>query len=529
MTLCHLAERLRDKPVQTKMLRIGIIEKEGEMWTGVPYGRRSVIGALTFQKLQEFLEEPERSCYIEWLRATAGSWLQTLREWGGSGAAKWISDNQSLMDQDKWGELYLPRFLFGLYVSSQAACAVEELSRLGLASVTRIQGEAVGISGMPGRPRAIDVEDDRGARRSLHAERVVLAIGSPPQKAVQGSAVTGRPSHVYINDMYSPSETASMYRIQKALSALPDKTSANLLILGSNASALEALYLINYRPRIRHRINSIVIFSHSGLLPYKISEETVEFRLLALEELRIAASFCAADLMAAISSDIRRAEAFGLNIADLRDLVGVAVNQSIDLMHVREQERFICEHGVHYSRMMRRAGRDTRNAADELVDQGILTTVRGALRRLEPFPSGSGLMRAVYTLADEPAEMTYPVPFRISINCGGFEDLDCSSSRLINSLVSNRICKVNSTRRGFLVDENLKASENVYVIGPLVAGNFNDRIRFWHVESASRISGLAKLLAESLFDSLFLSSEAALSSTMSFEEDVTSVVSPSSL
>jgi uncharacterized NAD(P)/FAD-binding protein YdhS len=133
----------------------------------------------------------------------------------------------------------------------------------------------------------------------------------------------------------------------------------------------------------------------------------------------------------------------------------------------------------------------------------MLTTLKGDLRRLDPSPAGSGLMCATYANPEFQAEVTHSVPFSITINCGGFEELDFTSSRFINSLIENELCFVNSTNRGFVVNDRLEASENVYVIGPLVAGNFNEKVRYWHVESASRIVGLAKLLAESLSDSLF--------------------------
>jgi len=277
---------------------------------------------------------------------------------------------------------------------------------------------------------------------------------------------------------------------------------ANLLIVGSNASSLELLYLINYRPEIRKLVNSVVVLSRSGSLPYKICEESIQFELSALEALGDTSYFSAADLMAAIQCDLRRAEDMRVNIADLRDPVGAAVSRLTALLHVSEQKKFVCEHGIHFSRMMRRAGRDTRNAADQLVDTGILSTVKGEFRGLEPTPAGEGLVFATYASVAGEAEVIHPVPFRVSVNCGGFEELDVSSSRLIKSLIANNLCRVNSTNRGFQVTDRLEASENVYVIGPLVAGNFNEKLRFWHVESASRIVRLAKVLAESLVDSL---------------------------
>lgn len=241
-TLCEIAERLRAPSARGKMLRIAVIEKEGEMWNGVPYGRRSALGALAFQRLQEFLDEPERSQYIEWLATNADWWLKGFKECGGPGASQWISDNQPLMECDKWGELYLPRFLFGLYVSAHAARAVEELAKAGIASIKPIHGEATGLWRMPGGHYRIAIEGKDGVRSSAKAKRVVLAIGSPPQKSIYGGAIAGRHGHTHINDIYSPSEEINIHKIQQALSSVPDKRMANMLILGSNASSLEVLY-----------------------------------------------------------------------------------------------------------------------------------------------------------------------------------------------------------------------------------------------------------------------------------------------
>jgi uncharacterized NAD(P)/FAD-binding protein YdhS len=503
MTLCHLVECLTKRPTRNKLLRICVIEKEEECWSGIPYGRRSTIGALAFQKLKEFLDEPERSNYIEWLAANAESWLTTLRKCGGPSADKWISNNQSLIEQNRWEELYLPRFLFGLYVSNRTARAVQELSKRGIATVTVSHGEAIEASRVPGGPFTIAVDGNGGTRFQVHGLRVVLAMGSPPQRSIHNCGLDGQNGYVHIDDLYSPSEDVNLRRIQQTLSQSEDKDRANILIVGSNASALEVLYLITYRRDIRDLIKSVVVLSRSGKLPYNICEGTVSFGLVALHSVCELPHLSAADVMAAIRSDVQRAEELKLNVADLRDAVGAAVSRAIAMLDIREQERFVCEHGVHYSRLMRRAGRDTRNAADELARVGILTTLKGEFRRLDPSPSGAGPKVATYAVAGCESEITYPVPFSVTINCGGFEELECCSSRLINSLISNRLCRVNTTKRGFFVNERLEASDQCYVIGPLLGGNFNSSCRFWHVESASRISGLAKLLAESLSSNIF--------------------------
>ena len=51
MTLCRLAECLTSRPRLDKVLRICVIEKEGESWSGIPYGRRSTIGSDRMERL----------------------------------------------------------------------------------------------------------------------------------------------------------------------------------------------------------------------------------------------------------------------------------------------------------------------------------------------------------------------------------------------------------------------------------------------------------------------------------------------
>jgi uncharacterized NAD(P)/FAD-binding protein YdhS len=507
MTLCQLAESLMSMPRRNNVLSICVIEKEGESWCGIPYGRRSTIGALAFQNLQEFLDEPERGNYIAWLIANAESWIATLKACGGDSAERWISDNQSLMDENRWEELYLPRFVFGLYISSCTTPAVQELSKAGIATVTVTHGEAIEAYRVPGGPFTIIVEDLEGAHIQVQAVRAVFAIGSPPQQSIHASGPDDQDRYIHIDDLYSPSEDINIRAIQRTLSRLQDRNMANVLIVGSNASALEVLYLFTYRAEIRQLIKSVVVLSRSGKLPYKISEERPPFDLVALQSLFGLTDVSAADVIGAIRSDVKRAEELKINVADLRDAVAVAVNRALAMLSQREQKTFVCEYGVHYSRLMRRAGRDTRNAADELADVGILNKVMGEFRRLDPLPSLPGPKVAIYAVDGGQCEVAYPEPFSVTINCGGFEALDCCSSRLIKSVINNGLCRVNSTNRGFFVNERLEASENCYVIGPLLAGNFNSAFRYWHVESALRISRLAKLLAKSLSGSLFPSAD----------------------
>jgi hypothetical protein len=79
------------------------------------------------------------------------------------------------------------------------------------------------------------------------------------------------------------------------------------------------------------------------------------------------------------------------------------------------------------------------------------------------------------------------------------------------------------------VNDDFEASPDFCVIGPLIGGNFNPKIRFWHVENAPRIRSLAKSLAASLVASLQPTSQTVNGQVVSAIQGfpVVSLVSPS--
>ena len=87
---------------------------------------------------------------------------------------------------------------------------------------------------------------------------------------------------------------------------------------------------------------------------------------------------------------------------------------------------------------------------------------------------------------------------KVIINCAGFQNLHNSSSPLIGNLIQQKVCTPNDSLCGFEVDENFAANENLYLMGPLVAGNINSRFKIWHAESCGRIINLSQQLAEIL-------------------------------
>ena len=483
MTLLELSRLLASAAPSSETLRIAVIEKTGEFWSGVAYGVRSSVNSLVLTSLREFVSEPEKTLFLEWLTSNQRRWLDHLRQNGGAAGAKWIETNQPLMAAGNWDEIFLPRFVYGLYYSDHLASALAMLEQRGLASVTLIKAEATNIAFAKDETYDLTLENSDGVEISLRAERVVLGIGSPPIPPIKNGNRSVENHPACLNDIYFPSEEVTLQRIYHALSAVAECEKRNILILGSNASSLEILYLINHWLELKALVNSIVIISRTGSLPAMICDEDLGFKFTELESLKQRGSVSSLALITAIKTDVQRAEQNQINIADLFHPISAMVAELFPIMSVSEQEHFFCEHGMTFTKLMRRAGREYRTAADELAAAGLLTLEQGEFRELGSSTAGSRFVSAAFTV----------------LNCGGFEELNESSSRLISSLVLNGLCKVNRTNRGFLVNERLEANKRLYVIGPLVGGNFNSKIRFWHAESAPRIHGLARLLADGLF------------------------------
>lgn len=497
LTLLEMSEALLNGPSAPPKLRIAVVERDGQFWCGIPYGERSSIRSLAIQKLDEFVDGPEKSAYTGWLERTKQRWLALFRAEGGEAAARWIRNNREALDGNRWGELYLPRFLFGAFISQQVNAAIVALGERDLAEIVTIRAEAVSVESTGGC-HLIGLRPAGDGPSVIAAGKVIVAVGSPPPKPIIADARD--PAFTYINDLYTPDADSNMERLRRALDRVEPGEQRNALIVGSNATSLEALCLIRHDAGIRERVHSVTVVSRSGVLPYQICDEPTEFEFSRLHALLSAESVGAADLMSAIRADLGTAVDRSLNLADLYDDVGNLLGRVLREMDPVQQEEFYTVHGMDFTKLVRRAGRDCRQAAAELAADGKLSLLAGEVVRVGACASGRPFATVHYRAAG--TVHAHPLPFAAVVNCSGFEELDACSSPFLVSAMRNGLCRPNRTNRGLVVNDDFEASPDFFVIGPLVGGNFNPEIRFWHAESAPRIRCLAKSLAATLLASL---------------------------
>lgn len=461
----------------------------------MPCGERSSSTSLLITNLDDFLPDQEKGEFFAWLKSY--DWRQVTES--ERIAAGWFRRNRQLIERQDWGSLCLPRHLFGKYMKEKVVEAFASARLESKASIATIAGEAVDVLKQENL-YSVTVET-KSSSHSLCAPAVVLAVGSPPYSSLATfSSEDNAKDTAIIDDPYSPSLSHNLTNIGRALGRTK-RGSRNVLIVGSNATALEILYHLARDERIDAKIERVVAISRGGLLPHRAPARTEGRRTLKnLSNLQRTEKFDAEDLFGAIQKDLGADRGQDSTYASIVDALTCLVPKLISRLPEDQQLKFQNTWGMEFTKLIRRAGSEYSDAADDLLASGKLSLCTGELVRLERVRDSS--IYAHYA-SSEHATLKHPTRFSVVVNCRGFERPNRSSaSKIISSLVAQGICRVNSSGRGFQVNENLEASDKFYVLGPLLAGIHTPKLKGWHLETARRIYPAAAMLAGTLVQRL---------------------------
>ena len=474
-------------------ISITVFEKSDEFWYGIPYGSRSSVNALIITSIHDFFtDENERNLFFAWFKENKKALLDHYTANGGVTAKQWLERNGKALDNEDFKSVYIPRYWCGRYTQSKFDSLLATVEASGLVQLETIRAEVTDI--LPkGDAYELSYELPDGSISKLTAAKVLIATGSAPVKNVvlpgDNKGVT------LINDLYSPSAEENINTITKALEATPNAADRNVLMIGTNASSIEFMYLLSGLPELVGKINKLVAVSRSGLFPHPIIHQTLDnYPTENLDKLKAKVNYNLKELVAAAMADLKTATKDGVIIPYIDKLIGFTMEllQSLD---EDAKKQFIGIYGMQLSNQFRRSGADYKGGEAFLLEMQKLTMLKGGFDSIETTANGGKLH---YTDTNTQKQEVYPNTFTVVINCTGANDLDQSSSRLIYNLVHNGIAKVNLSGKGLFVNERFEAAPNLYMMGPLLGGNKNDRIHFWHLENASRIMYLAPYLAEEL-------------------------------
>ena len=385
--------------------------------------------------------------------------------------------------------------VFGWYLTERVEQAIQQARTERYLQCDLVIAEVIDIQQVEGNYQIDFTVGDRH-NSCIRTEKVVLAIGSPPNKATVSGLEKASSDVCTIANMYEPSQNENIQRIAKFLRRSNTPDSNRVLIIGSNASALETLYSLNNLPEAKDIISKFIIVSPNARFPHRIYNEPVSTSYIPqnLKDL-IRSKFTAEQIYEAVKKDVEAALKQNETVDGTYKVISKEVINALNMLDFNEQKMFVIKYGVEIGKYQRRAGQDYLNVVDKLILEGRLEFIKGKFS--QTILLSEGKLGFEYVNSDRTLQL-FTKPINVIINCAGFQDLTKSDSTLIKNLVDRGICTPNDSKCGFEMSGNFEVNRNFYLMGPLVAGNINDKLKIWHAESCGRIFNLSRKLAEIL-------------------------------
>lgn len=496
-TLIHLLENKLTDHIQAP-LQVAIVEKFDEFHTGIPYGKRSGDSVLLITSLKNFLPEPEYSKFISWLNDHQTRLLIQMEDSGGKLTTQWLEKHKERITQQEWGELFIPRSFFGIYLKEKLNKLIKQHSSSGILKIQYIQAEATEIK-KNGQGYTIS-----GDGLSLQSKKVILGIGSLPTHNIYTNKNIQQSSHLLaINQIYKPSLDKNLERISKFTTKLhhSDKIT-NILIIGANASALELLYKLNDTHNTVDTYSNYYFLSTHGLLPdCEVNyAKQADFIPIHLNKLQTHDSLTASQIAEAVKLDLDAADRIQLGAASTVGIISKTFGSLFSKLDSYELKKFACVYGNEIGRRQRCAGQHYLDVVEDLKSKGRFTHIKGRFKDL--VEQKKGLYHLQFEDPKTKTNAVSEIPFHVVINCISSTKFNSNTKQLpilLKNIIDNGLARPNASQIGLEVNARLECSENLHVIGPLLAGNIIDSKAVWHVEHCGRIIWLSKILANSIY------------------------------
>lgn len=284
------------KEAGEKPIEILIIDRVGEFGRGIPYGKQSPSGFLLIEPAAQSTPKPFR----DWLSLHHKELIHEGVHHEDRLLQAWVFRYKEQLENGQVDELYVPRKLFGFYVERLLRQTVQLAEERNLAKVGFITGEVTDVE-PEGSGFTVRLADES----SFHSRAFVLATGCIPRSNSCGLGV----DEGYIHDLYEDAYAGLEQAVAKRAKASGRKL--DILIAGSNASAIEAIYFLSNRAELLSAVRSINVVSSSGYLPGGVFEGEEDEALTsggqrpsAREYIEIAARFVAEGLVTATQAKI---------------------------------------------------------------------------------------------------------------------------------------------------------------------------------------------------------------------------------
>ena len=492
-TTIRFLERLLVGGRRQRSVALATVERAEEFHTGIPYGSRSGTNALLITSLKDFIPSPERELFTDWLTANRHWMFEPFLESGGALSKAWYDTNAAAIEEGRWLDLYIPRYLFGLFLTDRVGALLSEAKRRVIVTHEYVQAEVCSLDRSNG---AYCLQLATGA--SLQARLVVLALGMPvplSQFSHLSSDVTD--AACFVDDPYLPNVQVHIERMREHL--LRGDTSATVLLIGANASTMEMLFRLNDDAEIDGLVKKYVVLSPKGALPERLVDPDPSVRFVAhhLESLPASPALTAKAVYDAARSDIEAGTAQQLTISDTLTPIFQAMGCVVKLLSREEKLEFAGVWGSDLGRFQRRAGTEYSDLVETLRASGRLEIVAARFHAVGSVtPTGVCIEQ---TNGANDAAVEHPTPMAVIVNCSGSGSLnEAGAAGIVESLVEGGLVQVNKSARGLVLDDDMQANHNLFVVGPLMSGNVIADVPVWHMEHCGRIIFYGGALADHL-------------------------------
>ncbi|PIB29922.1 hypothetical protein BFP77_04670 [Maribacter sp. 4U21] len=497
-TLIPFLEELSND-VSKEKITLYIIDKSNDFFKGMPYGERSGKSVLLIQDLKNFISEPHRSHYKKWLNTNINKLLKEFLINGGEYAKKWVDHNKIAIENGDWDDLYVPRFFFGRYIHKEVVQRIEVLEATGRLTLQYIQKETISLSKNNDSFRLTFSDNSE-----IQANKVVLSIGSLPYKKLYNKDSREILNTLYIDSPYGKGMEQNMAKIAHFIQEREkNNLHTKIAVLGANASGLEMLYKICDKLPIDEYRTSFKTLSSHGIMPDGTFDpvKAKTFKANHLEALSESEILTAELIAEAAHKDIDSAEKQQLGAATTVGIISQGFGSLLSKLSKEQLLDFACFHGNQIGRRQRCAGNHYLSVVADLTEKERFIHIKG--RFVNITENTDGLILNYKPTEAESESAVSSETFDLIINCLGSINLASEGlTPFLSNLINDGLCKPNASNIGFQVDDRMQASENLFVAGPLLAGNqIEDRI-FWHLEHCIRIIWSSSVLSKNLIASL---------------------------
>ena len=495
-SLMQLLDELGKAPIG-RPVRIAVIEKDEQFFTGIPYGGRSGATSLIITPLDEFLPSPEIETFMAWLAENRERVFEDIRAKGGPLSRDLLDRCTQAVANGDCSAFHIPRYFFGIYLAETVEARLDQATKRGLVECDLVRADVLSIArNGDGYHLAL------GDGRTIESRLAVLALGTPPNRTLFEDDAAACTQACLIEDPYLPNLEANLDRMVQSLTASGAEAGRHVVIVGANASGLEMLYTLMNTPALRALGLSVDVLTPQGKLPDRFRQiDAPRFDPTHLKALYGRDGLTAETILDAVKADLAEARVQSLGIADTLPRISEAVGRLVQELDPGEKKIFVRHVGIEIGRLQRRAGEEYSDVADDLLHEGRLRLVTGRFAGLADNPAGG--VDVAYTSPEDGGRHTLPVPADLVINCTGSAGMSRpNASPLIEQLLASGLARANESGAGFLVNDRMEAADNLYVIGPLLAGNVVGELPIWHVEHCGRIIGFSRTLAAHLHGDL---------------------------